>query len=92
MCVCTCVCVRDGDKMSVLASILDLIEESSKEVSSAQQVVQHLHMATVEHISTGRYWVTESDYLDTIKPVIVAAFIFVLVTVNNTFVAAQLKM
>ena len=57
--MCTCVCVRDGDKMSVLASILDLIEESSKEVSSAQQVVQHLHVATVEHIRTGRYWITD---------------------------------
>ena len=34
ICVRTCVCVRDGDKMSVLASILDLIEESSIEVSS----------------------------------------------------------
>ena len=29
VCVCTCVCDRDGDKMSVLASILDLVEESS---------------------------------------------------------------
>ena len=55
------------------------IEESSIEVSSAQ----HLHETAVdvgsEHIRSGRYWITESDYLDTIKTVILAAIIFLLV-------------